>query len=76
MRIEIVVLIAVIALIVGFVIGCLLSKKKPIGVLQVDRSQPNEPPYLFLELYNQVDFYKYKTVTLTVLNENLASRKY
>lgn len=39
----------------GFIFGfglkaLLVKRKKPIGTLRLDRSDPNEAPYLFLEL--------------------------
>lgn len=46
----------IILLIVGILIGLLISKiifrDKPIGSLRVDNSDPDSEPYLFLELYN------------------------
>ena len=40
---------------VGIIIGCIITliifKKFQIGDLRVDSSDPNDGPYLFLELY-------------------------
>lgn len=35
---------------IGFALAIILKKEKPIGTLRVDRSDPDEAPYLFLEL--------------------------
>ena len=44
----------VVCLMIGIVVGCSLSyvkyHKKPVGTLKVDRSDPTEAPYLFLEM--------------------------
>lgn len=46
--------ILAIPMVVGFGLGYLCSvltrRKKPVGTLRVDRSDPDEAPYLFLEL--------------------------
>ena len=42
--------------IVGFGLGLIFFYKpslKPMGVIRVDRSDPDDPPYLFLELANK-----------------------
>lgn len=44
-------------LMIGIVLGMsvsLLFKSKPCGFLRVDQSDPNEPPYLFLELTENI----------------------
>lgn len=69
------ILYLVIGIVVGFIVGCLLSREKTVGTIQVDRSQPNEPPYLFLELDHHVEWKEKKSVRLRVLNQNLASRE-
>ena len=47
-------MICVISWLVGFLLGIGLAqiknRKKAIGTLRMDRSDPNEAPYLFLEL--------------------------
>lgn len=51
-------LIAIVAFIVGVVIGISLAtygfKRLKIGKLRVDYSIPDEPPYLFLELSKDI----------------------
>lgn len=44
----------IIALIAGILIGAILFRKKPLGNLRVDRSDPTCEPYLFLELGTDV----------------------
>lgn len=48
----------VIAFVLGVIIGTIISRififfKKPkyIGVLRIDRSDPDTPPYMFLEIF-------------------------
>lgn len=47
-------MICVISWLVGFLLGISLAqiknRKRAIGTLRMDRSDPNEAPYLFLEL--------------------------
>ena len=61
-------------LLIGFIFGmCLIyailfKRKKPVGTLRVDRSDPTEAPYLFLELeYGGMEkIHKSKTVLFKV----------
>lgn len=42
-----------IAIIISIFVGVLIGRyirKKPVGVLRVDRSDPDDKPYLFLEM--------------------------
>lgn len=45
---------AIVALLVGILVGRRLARPKPIGDLRVDRSDPDGGPYLFLELDTDV----------------------
>lgn len=66
----------IIGIITGVLITSFMSRKRPIGDLVIDRSDPTEPPYLFLELYKNVgDFTNDKYVTLQVCNRNYLSQK-
>lgn len=61
----------VIALFIGCVIGALIRgvwpKKKTLGTIRVNNSDPDEPPYLFLELRTSVaDVMSHKTATFDV----------
>lgn len=47
-------LAAVIGLGTGIVVGLVFGYKRPVGDLRVDRSDPTNPPYLFLELDTDV----------------------
>ena len=40
----------VLGLLLGFGLSAVIKRKKPVGTLRVDRSDPEEAPYLFLEL--------------------------
>lgn len=59
----------------GFSIGVLLHKKSS-GKLLVDQSDPEENPYLFLELTSSpYEIMKNKYVTLEVKKHNFISQK-
>lgn len=80
MNIGIIILGFVSCFISGFIIGAYLDgrvqKERVIGTLRVDRSDPDEPPYLFLELMNE-GYAKLQTqeyVTFQVLRENYIPR--
>lgn len=61
---------------IGSVLTVLVTCKRPIGTLRIDRSDPNDQPYMFLELYKNVgDISNQKQVTLDVSNENYLSQK-
>ena len=67
-----------IALIIGSLIGSLIAYviwcPKTIGSLRVDQSDPNEQPYLFLELEQSPEIIKRaKYVTLKVNVKNFIS---
>ena len=71
----------VICLIVGILIGLSLSrfifKDKPIGTLRVDSSDPDNGPYLFLEVDpgRMDNIYKKQYVRLRVKIKNYISHK-
>lgn len=68
--------IFIIGLLIGLFLGNILSEEKPIGTLRMDQSDPDEKPYLFLELSKETDFLKdKKRVTLDVNIENYISQK-
>lgn len=63
---------------VGFVIAKILSRPKPIGFLRIDESDPDDGPYLFLELSPDSTPRVIKTkkyVTMAVKVENFISHK-
>ena len=74
------VLIALLSLVVGLVFGVVIgkssAKETPVGTLRADVSDPDEPPYLFLQLPPTTDPYKLirkKRVTLDVKIQNFIS---
>lgn len=76
----------IIGYVIGFIAGILLSSivvfvkyyilKRHIGTLRVDQSDPNDEPYLFLELNVGIDVIKkQKSVSFDVNVENYLSQK-
>ena len=69
------------ALLVGIVFGSQIMRRfyqtKAIGSLRVDRSKPDEKPYLFLEIGrgNIERLAKEEFVVLKVKNENYLTQK-
>lgn len=61
--------------IVGYILACVVTAyRSTVGNLRVDRSIPDEEPYIFLELNKGVgDITRRKHVTLVVKNENYLS---
>ena len=53
-----------------------LSSKKIVGRLRIDRSDPEDGPYMFAEIFNGVgDISKMKYVTFEGCKENYISQK-
>lgn len=52
----------------GFAVSCIkLSRKEPVGDLRIDTSDPDDNPYLFLELSKDLNFVRRKKyITLKV----------
>lgn len=76
MDIWIIVLSVVIGMILGIFLGLVMQKRvRTVGTLQIDRSQRSRGPFIFLELDEDIDWYKYKEVKLRVLNQDLAYRE-
>lgn len=74
------VLIAVISVLAGFAAGVAIAifvyRAERVGTLRIDRSDPSEPPYIFLELNKGVgDISTKKNVILMVKDENYISQK-
>jgi hypothetical protein len=70
----------VVLLLIGICIGIALTKlfgrKRPIGTLRIDRSDPSDEPYLFADLDVPIhNFCNEKTVLMKVSNENYVSHK-
>lgn len=69
-----------IALFIGFLLGGFfmyaLSGGEPIGTLRIDTSDPDDGPYLFLELSKNPNLIRSKKyVTLKVNSNDYISRK-
>lgn len=70
----------VLALIGGILVGVAASavyfRARTIGLLRVDRSDPSEPPYLFLEVQKNPDALQHgRLVVLRIRKENLISHE-
>ena len=70
----------VLALLGGILVGVAASavyfRARTIGLLRVDRSDPSEPPYLFLEVEKNPDALQHgRLVVLRIRKENLISHE-
>ena len=66
----------VIGVSVGYFLHKMLHHEEPIGDLRIDESDPDDKPYLFLELKSMPNNLKSrKQVTLNVKAENYVSQK-
>lgn len=71
-----VVLMTIIGFGIGFISACIGVLRLKIGTLKIDRSDPTEPPYMFLEISKGVgDVSNRKYVLLDVRNENYISQE-
>ena len=72
-------ILTTIGFVIGVVVGLAIEKTRhvePIGDLRIDESDPEDGPYLFLELNARPDNIKtHKQVTLNVKVENFISQK-
>ena len=60
----------------GVAAAVLVYRAYHVGTLRIDRSDPTEPPYIFLELDKGVgDISRKKNVIVKVSNKNYISRK-
>ena len=65
-----------IGVIVGMIIYSVVAKQKSIGCLVIDRSDPDDEPYLFLELEKSIyQFQDKKYITMKLTNKNYISQK-
>lgn len=70
------VLTFVLGVIFGGIVTAIILLKASIGALRVDRSDPDDHPYMFLELYKGVETVsKKKYVILRVNTQNYISHK-
>lgn len=69
-------IIFVIGVLVGVVCTTIMTHVKSVGSLRVDNSDPDDGPYLFLELPKDIgDIYRKKYVTLKVNLKNFIPHK-
>lgn len=65
-----------IGILVGIVCTTVATRTKSVGYLRVDTSDPDDGPYLFLELSKDVDVvYQRKYVTLKVNTKSFISHE-
>lgn len=72
------IVIAVVIFVAAVIVGAVIANKhnKPIGTLRIDQSDPDEAPYLFLELSEDPrKLMKSTYVTLKVNAKNYISHK-
>lgn len=72
------IIIGISAFVFGVTVALIVSNihRKPIGTLRVDRSDPDDGPYLFLELSeNTRELMNQKYITLEVNVEDYISHK-
>lgn len=66
----------ILGVLIGSIITQIVLRSISIGNLNIDRSDPYESPYMFLELHKDVRYLlRKKYVTLTVTKENYLSQK-
>lgn len=68
-------LLFICGVIIGIVKGFALDRKSCIGTIRIDRSDPYDPPYIFLELtedLNSVESKRYAFVRIS--NKNYTSQ--
>lgn len=58
-------------MVAGLSIGFLVFRHKNLGTIQIDHSDPSEPPYLFVRLNQTVDYLsKQKKASFKIKVEN------
>lgn len=63
-------------ILVGFIFACAWSTRNHVGTLRIDRSDPDDQAYMFLELTEHPEVVsRKKYVMLKVSNENYISQK-
>ena len=73
-----VVIMTIVGFGVGFVCACIGVLRLKIGVLQIDRSDPSDPPYPFLVIQKHTsieEISRRNYVLLEVRNENFISQE-
>ena len=69
-------IILLIGVVIGLIVGRIILTRKTMGRLRIDRSEPDEPARLFLELKGVTPdmIAKHKFVMFEVINESYLSR--
>ena len=69
-------IILLIGVVIGLIVGRIILTGKTMGRLRIDRSEPDEPARLFLELKGVTPdmIAKHKFVMFEVINESYLSR--
>ena len=71
-----IILITLVSAVFGSIATVLWCYEKPVGDLRIDCSDPDDGPYMFLELEQGVDVIgRRKRVTLNVNTKNYISQK-
>lgn len=66
----------VIGVLVGRVFTIIIARINSVGSLRVDTSEPDDNPYLFLELSKDTNcIFRKKYITLKINTKNFVSRK-
>ena len=73
-NIILVILIGIVMFVFGILIERFRQRSNNVGTLRIDRSDPEEPPYFFLEVTNVRRIKNGKTITMTVNEENYISQ--
>ena len=69
------VIYVIIGILIGFVGASIIRRKRPVGFLRIDKSDP-DGPYLFLELKRNINvIITQKTVLLEVKREDFIPHK-
>lgn len=70
------VLMFVLGVVVGYIVLTTVTRRRAIGSLRIDTSDPSDGPYLFLELSQDVSsIYNKKYVVLEVNTKNFISQE-
>ena len=65
----------VVGIMIGFVVSSIIRRKRPVGFLRIDKSDP-DGPYLFLELKKSVnEIIAQRTILLEVKREDFIPHK-
>lgn len=69
-------ILVILGIIIGYNVAMFRIRSKTFGAIRIDRSDPNDGPYLFLEIKQHPDaLMNERFVMLEVRNENFISHK-